>query len=157
LTTREGRWAGVPNSRDGNLPFRVVDEFSTESLNRQPLFVRPPETNDWTSEVTVACSVTFEVVPVTTLVELVDAGWFDHVIPFSVHAAVTRLMLQVRLADGATDRNTLSVAVWTAATAGIAHEDRSNLTKLRLLVLTSAKVWDDSTWSGVTPPKFEPC
>jgi hypothetical protein len=63
LTTRVGRWATGPNSRDLSCPFRTVAESSTESANRQPLFVRLPETNDWTSEVTVACSVTFESFP----------------------------------------------------------------------------------------------
>jgi hypothetical protein len=91
-----GRWDTVANSRDLNCPFRKVDEFSTESRNIQPLFVKLPATNDWTLEVTVACRVTFEVVPVVTLVEAVEAGWFDHVIAPSVQAPVTRLMSQVR-------------------------------------------------------------
>src|SRR5215218_5026449 len=143
--TRVGRWAGGEPSRDLNCPLRTVDEFSTESLKRQPLFVWLPETNDWTSEVTVAWSVTFDVVPVVTLVELVEAGWFDHVMAPSVQAPVTRSMFQVRFWFGAVDRYTLSVALWTAATAGIEHEERSNLTKLRLFVGISAKVWDDST------------
>jgi hypothetical protein len=92
-----------------------------------------------------------------TLVELAEVGWFAHVITFSVHAAVTRLMFQVRFWFGACERNTLRVAVCTAAAAGIEHEARLNVTKLRLLVEINPMVWDDSTWTGVTPPKFVFC
>lgn len=158
MMTRVGRSETVPNSRDLNCPFRCVDELSAESLNRQPWFAWLPETNDATSDVTFAERVTFDVVPVVTLVELVAAGPGQAML-FSVQALVIRPMFQVRFWFGAEERNTLSVALLTSAIAGIEQEERSNVTKLRLflwVVITTMVVWYDWTCSVVAEPKFEP-
>jgi hypothetical protein len=67
-------------------------------------------------------------------------------------------MFQVRFALGAAERNTLSVAVFTAALVGIEHEARSNFTKARLfLVVVNSRtvVWYDRTSRAVADPKFE--
>jgi hypothetical protein len=104
--------------------------------------------------------VTFDVVPVATVAEFVTkvAGWFDHVTPVSVQLPVTRRMFHVRFWFGAAERNTLSVAVLTAALIGIEHEERSNFTKARLflvVVRTTTVVWYDRTSRAVADPKFE--
>ena len=156
--TRVGRWETVPNSRDLNCPFRCVDEPSAESLNRHPWFAWLPETNDATSDLTFAERVTFDVVPVVTLVELVAAGPGQSML-FSVQPLVIRPMFQVRFWFGAEERNTLSVALLTSAVAGIEQEERSNLTKLRLflsVVIITIVVSCDWTWSVVAEPLFAP-
>jgi hypothetical protein len=109
-------------------------------------------------DVTFAERVTFDVVPVVTLVEAVAAGP-GQLMLFSVQLLVTRPTFQVRFWFGADERNTLSVALATLAPAGIEQEERSNLTKLRLflwVVNNKTVVWYDWTWSAVADPKFEP-
>ena len=106
---------------------------------------------------TFAERVTFDVVPVVTLVEAVAVGPGQAML-FSLQLLVTRLMFQVRFRVGAVERNTLSVALVTRATAGIEQEERSNLTKLRLfrwVVSNTTVVWYDWTWSSVADPKSE--
>jgi hypothetical protein len=101
--------------------------------------------------VTVQVKVTFDVVPVETLdvAEPETAGWFVHVMPLSVHDALTARASYVLLAVGAELMYSLRLAAVTSAFAGMAHDARLNCTNVR-----RSPAEEERTSSVVAVPEF---